>query len=111
MLCPDGFDDNGCKNADRCLPRGNDVNGNLCPEQCPPVCGVNQERCSPPIKENGCRDAAWICLDKIIGNDGSVCKLVCPITCSGNEVKIPGGIDSNGCPMDDICSGKLIFNT
>ena len=107
MLCPDGFDHDGCKNADRCLARGSDTDGNLCSTLCPSVCNDETEvLCPGGIKENGCKEAG-VCVAKIIGNDGAQCRTACPITCDATEIKVPGGTDDNGCPKEEICGGIL----
>jgi len=108
MLCGDGEDSNNCKNADRCLPRGKDNNGELCPIQCPPACLENQVKCEGQIKANGCRDVDS-CVDKVFGNDGAQCHTVCPITCSATETVQSGGVDDNGCPLADTCVAPKTF--
>ena len=100
------MDSNGCKNADRCLPRGKDHDGGLCTTACPPVCLENQVKCDGPIKANGCKDVDS-CVDKVIGHDGLQCSTVCPISCSATETMVPGDVDANGCPLPCSCVGTL----
>merc|ERR550539_1874262 len=108
LLCGDGIDSNGCKNADRCLPRGKDHDGGLCTTACPPVCLENQVKCDGPIKANGCKDVDS-CVDKVIGHDGLQCSTVCPISCSATETMVPGDVDANGCPLPCTCVASKIL--
>lgn len=109
MTCPDGYDTNDCRNADRCIARGKDLDENLCPVQCPPICDDNQVLCSGGINAHGCKDVD-VCVPKVIGHDGAECVTACPITCAAaTEEKVLGGVDENGCPKPDVCGVQMLL--
>lgn len=101
-MCPGGTDSRGCKNADNCLPRGEDVDGNLCHVECPVKCKNTELFCQGPIKRNGCKDVD-VCVEKGIDTNDNPCLGVCPVHCDQDQVETPGGMDARGCQLPATC--------
>lgn len=110
ILCGCGVDPNNCKRADKCIPKGKDLDGILCAIPCPPVCDEKtQVLCLGQTKANGCKGDD-VCVAKVIGKDGAQCKQVCQVVqCTAAEVVIDGGLDTNGCPLDNTCGVPKTF--
>ena len=106
----DGVDSKGCKNADMCLPRGRDYDGNLCPEKCPPMCADNEFICPGTLQGTGCRGESF-CVEKTLDSNGLECPLICPVICNDREEVVGGDLDVRGCPTDNTCVGRyrIIF--
>ena len=84
-----------------------DLDGNLCPNFCPPNCDWAREiRCPKPMV-NGCHNQQGYCIPE--SKDENGCPVRCPMENACDEESgqalCPGGIDpADGCPLGDYCA-------
>merc|ERR1712025_642033 len=103
IVCPGGFDSNGCKMADLCIHAPIDTIGG-CPAMCPVNCPENYMKCPGGMYGNGCvMPDNCIPMAAPVGTDGTTCMQNCPTLCSGDQMICPGGTDYNGCKRSDTC--------
>ena len=115
IQCQGGYDANGCRKPDECLPLGDDKDGLPCYRECPVTCEeTNDLHCDGGALPNGCQGTDF-CLhtgDASFGRDifGNDCPPFCPIIfCPYDEPNNYNSqirIDEKGCIAPRKCSGK-----
>ena len=108
--CPQGYDDNDCKEEDLCIPVPLDaLTGQPCMDfECPPSCDEEvQKYCQGQyqINANGqlCPKRDY-CVDRVLDNNGIGCPGHCLPDCQeGQVVELQNGNDARGCPLSAIC--------
>lgn len=104
LVCPNGYDLDGCKAEDICVEIGTMWDGiTACETECPPICLEDEVFCPGGLMCNGCT-APSSCQEKVIGVDGAYCVTICPIYCRPEQFYVQGESDENGCPTAGYCA-------
>ena len=106
LVCPNGYDLDGCKAEDICVAIGTMWDGiTACETECPPICLEDEVFCPGALMCNGCT-APSSCQEKVTGIDGAYCLTICPIYCTPEQFFVEGEADENGCKTAGYCASK-----
>ena len=115
IKCSGGYDANGCRKPDVCLPLGEDRDGYPCYRECPISCeDENKLHCDGGALPNGCQGTDY-CLSiefGAFGRDilGNECPPFCPkIFCpeeESNGYNSQHVVDEKGCISPPKCSSE-----
>ena len=110
IQCVQGFNENGCKEDDLCIPMPEDAyTGQPCLDfECPPKCDETvQKYCQGQLQVNNfgqlCPQRDY-CVDIPFDKNGIRCQGFCQPDCApGQKARSQSGLDDRGCPLPGIC--------